>query len=89
MIVWVLISLFQIPNSILYTYDGLFFSQKNFKYIRKKIWQGFLFVFLPVLYIWGENNLLFIWIAVCGLNSYRFAAFSIKLKYIHAQIKAS
>ena len=77
--VWVLISLFQIPNSILYTFDGLFFSQKNFIYIRKKMWQGFLFGFLPIILIWGDEGLMSIWIAICALNSYRFFAFANKL----------
>ena len=65
--VWTLIALFQIPNSILYTFDGLFFSQKNFKYIRQKIWQGFLFGFLPIVLIWGNNNLYAIWLAIITL----------------------
>lgn len=76
---WILIALFQIPNSILYTFDGLFFSQKNFGYIRKKVWQGLLVFFVPVMLLYGENNLFGIWAAICLFNAYRFAAFSKKL----------
>lgn len=76
--VWLVVGLFQIPNSILYTYDGLFFSQKNFAYIRKKIWQAFIIFFIPIILFRGDD-LMFIWIAICALNSYRFVSFSIKL----------
>ncbi|MDB2447492.1 MATE family efflux transporter [bacterium] len=77
--VWLLLALFQTPNSLLYTFDGLFFSQKNFKYIRIKLWQGFIFGFLPVILLTGKDNLMGIWVAICALNSYRFFAFSYKL----------
>ena len=87
--VWILIALFQIPNSILYTYDGLFFSQKNFGYIRKKIWEGFIFLFLPIIYFFGHKELFFIWLAVCALNLYRFIAFTLKLYQLSKSIETS
>lgn len=86
--VWKLIALFQIPNSILYTFDGLFFSQKNFKYIRQKIWQGFLFGFLPIVLIWGNNNLYAIWLAIIALNCFRFAFFARKL-FVQSKVYAA
>ena len=71
--IWFYLAASQPINAVAYVYDGILFGAKKFSYLRKRIVEGFLFVFLPLV-LWGflqEESLLGLWIALIGLNLYR------------------
>lgn len=77
---WWLIACFQLPNAVSFLLDGLLFGQQGFAIIARRMWEGLVFVFLPIIIVsstvphitplWG------IWLAICGLNLYRLLSLS-------------
>lgn len=73
---WFWLAASQPLNAVAYVYDGILFGAKDFAFLRKRMMEGFLFVFLP-LALWGflkAESLLGLWIALIGLNGYRMVS---------------
>lgn len=71
--VWFWLAASQPVNALAYVYDGILFGAKDFVFLRKRMMEGFLFVFLPLV-LWGflkTESLLGLWLALIGLNGYR------------------
>lgn len=71
--VWFWLAASQPINAVAYVYDGILFGAKDFVFLRKRMMEGFLFVFLPLVF-WGflkTESLLGLWMALIGLNGYR------------------
>ncbi|MEM1282488.1 MAG: MATE family efflux transporter [Chlamydiota bacterium] len=71
--IWFWLAASQPINAIAYVYDGILFGAKKFAFLRRRMAEGFFFVFLPLV-IWGfliAETLLGLWIALIGLNTYR------------------
>ena len=71
--IWFWLAASQPINAIAYVYDGILFGSKDFAFLRKRMVEGFIFVFLPLV-LWGflkTESLLGLWMALIGLNVYR------------------
>jgi len=71
--IWFWLAASQPINAMAYVYDGILFGAKDFVFLRKRMMEGFLFVFLPLV-LWGflkTESLLGLWLALIGLNGYR------------------
>lgn len=71
--IWFWLAASQPINAMAYVYDGILFGAKDFVFLRKRMIEGFLLVFLPIV-LWGflkTESLLGLWLALIGLNSYR------------------
>lgn len=71
--IWFWLAASQPLNAFTYVYDGILFGAKDFVFLRKRMMEGFLFVFLPLV-LWGflkMESLLGLWLALVGLNVYR------------------
>lgn len=71
--IWFWLAASQPINAMAYVYDGILFGAKDFVFLRKRMMEGFLLVFLP-LALWGflkAESLLGLWLALIGLNGYR------------------
>ncbi len=69
---WPIIALTQIPLSIAYVYDGLLFGINRFDYLRKHMFVGFIFIYLPICVLAYQNKSLFIlWWGLIGIGLYR------------------
>lgn len=63
----------QITNSIVFTYDGILISTRQFVFARNVLLSGSLLIFMPLL-AYGYSayhTLLAVWIAQAGLNLWR------------------
>ena len=71
--IWFWLAASQPINAMAYIYDGILFGAKDFVFLRKRMMEGFLLVFLPLV-LWGFlkiESLLGLWLALIGLNGYR------------------
>lgn len=71
--IWFWLAASQPINALAYVYDGILFGAKDFVFLRKRMMEGFLFVFLPLV-LWGflkTESLLGLWLSLIGLNGYR------------------
>ena len=71
--IWFYLAASQLINSVAYVYDGILFGARDFVFLRKRMMEAFLFVFLPLVF-WGfmkMESLLGLWLALIGLNTYR------------------
>ena len=71
--IWFWLAASQPINAVAYVYDGILFGAKEFVFLRKRMMEGFLLVFLPLV-LWGflkTESLLGLWLALIGLNGYR------------------
>lgn len=74
--IWFWLAASQPINAVAYVYDGILFGAKDFVFLRRRMVEGFLFVFLPLV-LWGflvTESLLGLWLAMIGLNSYRLVS---------------
>jgi len=79
--VWWLISLMQVTNSIVFTYDGLLAAASQFAFVRNAISFGVVVLFAPTLaagqYVY--RTLLAVWVAKSVLNLWRFASSVVRI----------
>ena len=70
---WWLLILTQPLNGLLYVWDGIFFGLQRFDQLRRRMLEGFILVFLPLLLYgyWGAASLSYLWYALWGLSLYR------------------
>lgn len=71
--IWFWLAVSQPINAVAYVYDGILFGTRDFVFLRKRMMEAFLFVFLPLV-LWGflkMESLLGLWLALIGLNGYR------------------
>ena len=69
--VWVLVTLMQVPNSLVFAYDGVIYATQRFDIVRNIMFIGCLVWFAPaVLSVFG-NSLLNLWTAKAVLNCWR------------------
>ncbi len=71
--IWFWLAVSQPINAVAYVYDGILFGAKNFVFLRKRMLEGFFFVFIPFV-LWGffkMESLFGLWVALIGLNCYR------------------
>ncbi|SCA64004.1 Uncharacterized protein SCG7086_BN_00060 [Chlamydiales bacterium SCGC AG-110-P3] len=71
--IWFWLAASQPINAVAYVYEGILFGSKDFVFLRKRMMEGFLLVFLPLV-LWGflqTESLLGLWLALIGLNGYR------------------
>ena len=70
---WWLLAFSQVFNGFLYVLDGIVFGARSFEFLRKRMLEGFILLFLPTLaygfYI--ERSLASIWWGLAFLNIYR------------------
>jgi MATE family multidrug resistance protein len=74
--IWFWLAVTQPLNALAYTYDGLLFSSREFAFLRRRMLEGFVFVFLPLAawgFLWAQS-LLGLWLGLFGLNLYRAAS---------------
>lgn len=70
--IWPYLAFSQLFLCATYVYDGLLFGLGKFSYVRKQMFLGFLFSFLPfIIYSFYSDQLLWIWLALIGLGFYR------------------
>ncbi|PIK16196.1 MATE family efflux transporter [Halobacteriovorax sp. JY17] len=70
--VWPYLALSQIFLCATYVYDGLLFGLGRFDFVRRQIFYGFIFSFLPfIIYSFYSENLLTIWLGLIALGAYR------------------
>ncbi len=71
--IWFWLAVSQPINAVAYVYDGILFGAKDFVFLRKRMMEGFLFIFLPLVSygFWKTESLLGLWFALIGLNIYR------------------
>ena len=77
--VWWLVVLAQIPNSLAFAMDGIFFGLNRFATVRKVMWEGVLLAYGPTLYLlWNgmDHRLTALWAAALILNFYRLGRLS-------------
>ena len=71
---WWVVVLSQIPNALIFVYDGILFGSKDFAFLRSRMTEGLLFVCLPILayehFVYPSIRL--VWLAMAGLYIYRF-----------------
>ncbi len=87
--IWLLLALSQPLFAVLYVYDGILFGSHDFSYLRKRMIEGFVVIFLPLLVLsyfqkWG---LIGMWMALCGLNLYRMATGAKRFHFYLAKLK--
>ncbi len=71
--VWLVIAVAQPINAFTYVFDGVLFGNRAFGFLRRRMVEGFLICFLPLL-LWGfflDESLLGLWLALASLNVYR------------------
>ena len=74
--IWFWLAVSQPMNAVAYVYEGILFGARDFAFLRKRMVEGFLFVFLPLV-LWGflkAESLLGLWLALIGLNAYRMVS---------------
>ncbi|WP_372656248.1 MATE family efflux transporter, partial [Halobacteriovorax sp.] len=70
--IWPYLAFSQLFLCATYVYDGLLFGLGKFDYVRKHMFLGFLFSFLPfIIYSFYSDQLLWIWLGLIGLGFYR------------------
>ena len=71
--VWWLLVLLQIPNALVFVYDGILFGAQKFSFLRKRMVEGFLLLFLPLIALsyFEIESLTAVWLALSGLYLYR------------------
>ena len=72
-LVWGALALSQSFNTFAYVFDGILFGFRAFVFLRKRMLEGFCFVFIP-LALWGfleTQSLLGMILPLIGLNIYR------------------
>jgi len=70
--VWPLIIGTQIINALAFVYDGILFGHGSFAFLRKHIFMGVVFFYLPLAtYGLHAKSILWIWWGLCLLNLYR------------------
>ena len=78
--VWLLLSLMQITNSVVFTYDGLLAAASQFAFVRNVIVFGVTFIFAPAVGVgYSSGILLGLWLAKAMLNSWRCATSVIRV----------
>mmetsp|Transcript_14475 Transcript_14475/g.25340 ORF Transcript_14475/g.25340 Transcript_14475/m.25340 type:complete len:199 (-) Transcript_14475:49-645(-) len=73
---WLLFSLMQMTNSLVFTYDGLLLATQQFRFVRNMFLIGTIGLFTPAL-VTGfclSKTLFAIWCAKAALNSWRCLA---------------
>lgn len=88
--VWWVIILMQVPNALSFIADGLLFSRGEIAFVRKRMVEGVVFIFLPLVTraVWPAHSgsdaetkaLLWVWIGSSGLNLYRLLSGYIKIR---------
>jgi putative MATE family efflux protein len=70
---WLWLALTQPLNALAYVFDGLLFGHRAFGFLRQRMLEGVVFVFLPLLAVgfWYSQSLLGLWTAHFALNAYR------------------
>lgn len=71
--IWFWLAVSQPINAMACVYDGILFGAKDFVFLRKRMIEGFLLVFLPLV-LWGflkTESLLGLWLGLIGLNGFR------------------
>ncbi len=71
--IWFWLAVTQPLNAAAYVFDGILFGTKAFAFLRRRMFEGFLFVFIPlaILGFYHTQTLLGLWTALFGLNAYR------------------
>lgn len=73
--IWLPLALSQPFNAFTYVLDGILFGNREFAFLRRRMLEGFIFCFLPLLalgYFYLES-LMGLWLALLALNAYRGA----------------
>ena len=70
---WFWLAATQPLNAVAYVYDGLLFAHRAFAFLRRRMVEGVLFIFLPVTAFgfWHTQTLLGLWTGLFALNVYR------------------
>jgi len=70
--IWPYLAFSQLFLCATYVYDGLLFGLGRFDYVRKHMFLGFLFSFLPfIIYSFYGDQLIWVWLGLIGLGFYR------------------
>ena len=73
--VWPLLCAMQVPNALVFVYDGLIYATQSFAFVRNVMLVGCLAIFAPALALGFHfgHTLLWIWVAKSILNAWRCA----------------
>ncbi|MCB9062255.1 MAG: MATE family efflux transporter [Halobacteriovoraceae bacterium] len=70
-----ILALSQIHNALAFVLDGIIFGAEGFSYLRKHMFIGFVFIFIPLIYAaQTQKSLAILWFAHCALNFYRLTS---------------
>ena len=87
--VWWLVCLFQPINALVYVFDGILFSMREFYYLQKSVILAFFLFFLPCLLIsfYLERSLFYVWLSLGLFNLYRLLSSSYLFFTLKTKIK--